>query len=116
MQSMDRDREMLNHPNGLKSFIRTGFKALKAAGFTGIDMKLIGTTLSSCVLPVSKECLATCLADIDACTVLMARLSECFLALSEIGPAQSWFRAAWWGNYTLCIYSMDDLLICIIST
>ena len=103
MQSMDRDREMLNHPNRLKSFIRTGFKALKAAGFTGIDTKLTGTTLSSCVLPVSKECLATCLADIDACTVLMARLSECFLALSEIGCAQSWFRAAWWGNYTLCI-------------
>jgi hypothetical protein len=116
MQSMYQDAMELNRPHLLKSSIRMGFKALKAAGFTNIDTKLTGTTLSSRVLPVSKECLATCLVDINTCTVLMARLSASFLELSEIGCAKSWFRVAWWGKYTLCISSLDDWLIRIIST
>jgi len=98
MQSMDRGAK--NRPDLLKSSIRMGFEALKAAGFTGIDTKLTGTKRSSRILPISKECLATCLVDINICIILMARLSKSFLALSEIGRAESWFRAAWWGKYT----------------
>jgi len=116
MQSMDQDATELNRPDLLKHSIRMGFEALKAAGFTNIDTKLTGNTLSSRVLPVSKECVATCLVDINTCIVLMAHLSASFLALSEIGCAESWFRAAWWGKYTLCISSLDDWLIYIIST
>jgi hypothetical protein len=114
MQSMDRGAK--NHPDLLKSSIRMGFEALKAAGFTGIDTKLTGTTRSRRALPISKECLATCLLDINICIILMACLSASFLALSEIGRAESWFRAAWWGKYNLCISSLDDWLIHIIST
>jgi hypothetical protein len=57
MQSMDRDAKELNRPDLLRSSIHMGFKAFKAAGFTSIDTKLTGTTLSSRVLPVSKECI-----------------------------------------------------------
>lgn len=96
MQSMDLNTKERNGPDFLKSSIRMGFKALTAAGFTGIDTKLTGTMLSSRVLPVSKECLATCLAVIDICAVLMAWMSASFLALSEVDRAERWFRAAWW--------------------
>jgi hypothetical protein len=113
---MDLNTKERNSPDFLKSSIRMGFKALTAAGFTGIDTKLTGTMLSSRVLPMSKECLASCLADIDICAVLMAWLSASFLALSEIDRAERWFRAAWWGNYTLYSSSLDDRLIRIIST
>jgi hypothetical protein len=61
-----------------------GFKALEEAGFADIDTKLTGTVLSSRVLPVSKECLATCLADVDVCIILMAQLSASFLELFEL--------------------------------
>ena len=113
MGPMDCDAK---RPTLLESSIRMGFKALEAAGFASIDTKLTGTKPSKRVLPISKECLATCLLDITACIILMARLSASFLALSEIGLAERWFRAAWWGKYTLYISPLDDWLIYIIST
>jgi hypothetical protein len=73
-------------PDLLKSSIHMGFKAFKAASFMGINT---GTTWSSCALLISKQCLATCLLDINICIILMGRLSVSFLALSEIGHAES---------------------------
>ena len=51
MQSMDRGAK--NHPDLLKSSIRMGFEALKAAGFTGIDTKLTGTMVQFTYVPLT---------------------------------------------------------------
>ena len=97
MQSIDHEANRENLDLLIIS-IQYGFKALTAAGFTGIDKALTGGKRSRRTLPLSKKCLATCLVDIDSCALLMAHLSASFVLRYEDILAERWFRAAWWGE------------------
>lgn len=103
MQSLEMEANRKNRLDLLRLSVQQGFKALKAAGFTGIDTTLAGGKSSSHTLPLSKERLATCLVDIDTCALLMAHLSASFDALSQVIRAERWLRAAWWGEKHLSI-------------
>jgi hypothetical protein len=99
MQAIERDANRSHRPDLVKGSIQQGFEALDAAGFTGIDTSLTGGKKHRRrVLPFSKDSLAHCAVDINACILLMTRLSASFTTLSETICAERWFRGAWWGG------------------
>jgi hypothetical protein len=69
MQSLELEANRLDV---LRLSVQQGFKALEAAGFTGIDSTLVGGKSSRYTLPLSKERLATCSVNIILCCLVLS--------------------------------------------
>jgi hypothetical protein len=72
MQSLELEANRKNRLDVLRLSVQQGFKALEAAGFTGIDSTLVGGKSSRYTLPLSKERLATCSVNIILCCLVLS--------------------------------------------